>query len=68
MNRCKEIEKRGLRDKKGLYEVIQIVVVIGLIAVVSAKVLPPLAGSMNDKATETEGKLSAIDDVYDEAP
>ena len=75
MNRCKETIKRGLtgvksflKDKKGLSEVVQVVVIIGLVALVAAKVLPPLAQSMNDKATATEGKLSALDDVYDDAP
>ena len=75
MNRCKETIKRGLtgvksflRDKKGLSEVVQVVVIIGLVALVAAKVLPPLAQSLNEKAIKTEGKLSALDEVYDTAP
>ena len=72
MNRCKEAVKRGLtgiksflKDKKGLSEIVQVVVVIGLVAIVAAKVLPPLATSMNTKSEATKEKLSALDKVYD---
>ena len=72
MNRCKETIKRGLtgiksflRDKKGLSEVVQVVVIIGLVAIVAAKVLPPIATSMNVKSEATKGKLAELDKVYD---
>ena len=75
MNRCKETVKRGLtgiksflRDKKGFSEIVQVMIVIGLVAIVSAKVLPPLALSMNEKSEMTKSKLSALDDVYKDLP
>ena len=75
MKRCKEVVMRGftnvksfLKDKKGLSEIVQVVVVIGLVAIVAAKVLPPLAQSMNAKSEATKSKLSELDKVYDEAP
>ena len=75
MNRCKETVKRGLtgiksflKDKKGLSEIVQVVIVIGLVAIVAAKVLPPLALSMNEKSELTKSKLSALDKVYDDLP
>ena len=75
MNRCKETIKRGLtgikrflRDKKGLSEVVQVIVIVGLVAIVAAKVLPPLAISMNNKAKTTDTKLTALDNVYSNLP
>ena len=73
MNRCKEAVKRGLtgiksflKDKKGLSEIVQVVVVIGVVAIVAATVLPPLALSMNEKSDNTKNKLSALDKVYED--
>ena len=75
MNRCKETVKRGLtgiksflKDKKGLSEVVQVMIVIGLVAVVAAKVLPPLAVSMNEKSAKTELRLDELDNVYKDLP
>ena len=75
MNRCKETIKRGLtgvksflKDKKGFSEIVQVMIVIGLVAIVSATVLPPLALSMNEKSEMTKSKLSALDDVYKDLP
>ena len=75
MNRCKETIKKGLtgvksflRDKKGLSEIVQVVIVLGLVAIVAAKVLPPLALSMNEKSEMTKSKLSELDKVYDDLP
>ena len=75
MNRCKETVKRGLteiksflKDKKGFSEIVQVMIVIGLVAIVSATVLPPLALSMNEKSEMTKSKLSALDDVYKDLP
>ena len=53
------------RSKKGLSEVVQVVVIIGLVALVAAKVLPPLATSLNEKSEATGTKLDALDSVYD---
>ena len=40
-------------------------VIIGLVALVALKVLPPLAQSMNDKAGGTEEKLESLTEVYE---
>ena len=52
------------RSKKGLSEVVQVVVIIGVVALVAAKVLPPLATSLDKKSVETSKKLDALDKVY----
>ena len=75
MNRCKETIKRGLtgiksflKDKKGFSEIVQVVIVIGLVAIVATKVLPPLALSMNEKSNKTTKELAELDDVYKDLP
>ena len=54
-----------LRIREGTSQVVQVVVIIGLVVLAALKVLPPLAQSMNDKAGGTEEKLESLTEVYE---
>ena len=56
--------KMYLKSRKGLSEILQVIVIIGLVALIAVNTLPGIATTLRTRATDTNTKLTAIDNIY----
>ena len=54
-----------LKSKKGVSEVLQVILIIGLVALVAVNTLPEIAKTLGTRATDTNSRLEALDNIYD---
>lgn len=57
-----------LKSKKGVSEVLQVILIIGLVALVAVNTLPDIAKTLGTRAKDTNTRLEALDNIYDEVP
>ena len=55
-----------LKSKKGVSEVLQVILIIGLVALVAVNTLPDIAKTLGVRAKSTNTRLEALDTIYDE--
>ena len=58
--------KMYLKSRKGLSEILQVIVIIGLVALIAVNTLPGIATTLRTRATDTNTRLEALDTIYDE--
>ena len=54
-----------LKSKKGVSEVLQVILIIGLVALVAVNTLPDIAKTLGVRAKSTNTRLEALDTIYD---
>ena len=57
-----------LKSRKGVSEVLQVILIIGLVALVAVNTLPDIAKTLGTRAKDTNTRLEALDNIYDEVP
>ena len=55
-----------LKSKKGVSEVLQVILIIGLVALVAVNTLPDIAKTLGVRAKSTNTRLEALDTIYDD--
>ena len=53
-----------LKSKKGVSEVLQVILIIGLVALVAVNTLPDIAKTLRTRANDTNTRLEALDRIY----
>ena len=55
-----------LKSKKGVSEVLQVILIIGLVALIAVNTLPDITKTLEVRAKSTNTRLEALDTIYDE--